>query len=143
MGSQISATMPEVLYSPTTGTYQQVPAQPQYVPVQQNGNYGYSNYQSPQANVVVVGGGYNSGYDGGLSDGDQNALFVQIIILIAGWFCCCIWAAGFCFFSHPNPTVRLIAKISACLFILFSVLTVCGLVAWGILLATAVSSVEQ
>ena len=85
---------------------------PQYAPVPQNYGAGYQ-----------AGGVYQQQTTIGVSQQD-TALIIQIAILIIGWFCCCVWAAGFAYVKHPNPNVALMAKINAALF-LFGICMFC------------------
>src|SRR3990167_1568822 len=99
---------------------------PQYAPPPQQ-------YPAPPQNVVYVDQNFQpgpyqtNGYTVGVNQED-SALVVQIFILVAGWFCCCIWAAGFAYTKHPNPNVALMAKINAALFLLGIVLLCCSMV---------------
>src|SRR3990167_5144047 len=76
---------------------------------------GYQQVGYQQGGYPQQGGVYQQQTTVGVNP-DDTALIIQVAILIAGWFCCCVWAAGFAYAKHPNPNVSLMAKINAGLF---------------------------
>src|SRR3990167_237845 len=101
-------------YQQPQGYQQQYAPPPQYAAPP---NYG--GYQG--------GGVYQQSTTVGVNQ-DDTALIVQVAILIAGWFCCCVWAAGFAYVKHPNPNVALMAKINAGLFLFGICMFCCSMV---------------
>jgi hypothetical protein len=95
---------------------QYAPPQAQYAPPPQNYGAGYQ-----------AGGVYQQHTTVGVNQ-DDTALIIQIAILIVGWFCCCVWAAGFAYVKHPNPNVALMAKINAGLFLFGICIFCCSMV---------------
>eukprot|EP00011_Vannellida_sp_DIVA3-517-6-12_P014960 CAMPEP_0114618664 /NCGR_PEP_ID=MMETSP0168-20121206/7815_1 /TAXON_ID=95228 ORGANISM="Vannella sp., Strain DIVA3 517/6/12" /NCGR_SAMPLE_ID=MMETSP0168 /ASSEMBLY_ACC=CAM_ASM_000044 /LENGTH=122 /DNA_ID=CAMNT_0001829809 /DNA_START=57 /DNA_END=422 /DNA_ORIENTATION=- len=55
----------------------------------------------------------------------QTALILNVVFLIVGVFFFPVWAAGFFYKNHPDPTVKLLAKINLGLFILVVALMCC------------------
>ena len=76
---------------------------------------------------------------------DECALIFNIIFLISGCLIYPIWLCSCCYLTNPNPSVRLIAKINVCLFMIPCILTLaaCILLAYvviSILLSSMIGS---
>lgn len=63
----------------------------------------------------------------------QTALVLNVVFLISGLFFFPIWAAGFFYRKHADPTVQILAKINMALFLLFLLLTICFFIVFIIL----------
>ena len=59
-------------------------------------------------------------------DDDPISLLLNIMFLCCGCFFYPCWCFGFCFLTHPNSSVRLLAKINICLFLLPIILLCVG-----------------
>jgi len=44
-------------------------------------------------------------------NGDAD-IFPAMMIFIIGWFCCCVWLAGFAYVRSPNTTAKMLAWAS-------------------------------
>ena len=69
---------------------------------------------------------------------DDSALFVQLFILIAGFFCCIVWAFGARDRKHPNNNVALLAKINMALFVFGTCLFCISIIAMFIYMIVAI-----
>lgn len=58
-------------------------------------------------------------------DERQMALILNVVFLIGGLFFFPIWAAGFLYRKHQDPTVQTLAKINIGLFLLIIILMLC------------------
>lgn len=74
------------------------------------------------------------------NDDGKDDVMPSLLIFIIGWFCCCVWCAGWKWIKSPNPSARLFAILSVVMAFLGGASIIIGVVVGVVNTATAAAA---
>jgi len=67
----------------------------------------------------------------------------SLIIFIAGWFICCVWAVGFKYLKSKHPQAKALGVVSVVLFFMTTITVLIIIIVEVVAVATVASAASQ